>query len=193
MSFTSANLALVAHGNGKKLYIYDAGSDTMAQVAGDTYFNNVSGVQKFTADDVIFCLCADGDVFLRVTSVTADSATSSAGAILTTPTNGEGPWNGVVGSASGSITVPGISELGTGTGTAFALSRAPRIGEIVRIVQSGTATGGISVITSPAGVTIDAAGDRTLNFTGKGQNAALLGVSTTRWAIIGGNFSSISA
>lgn len=193
MTVDYTKLALVAHGNNKKLFYYDAGSDTMATVMADGYFNNLTGVQKIAADDIIFCQCADGDFWFRANSVNADNATASAGVVYGAQSGGDGPWNGVVGSASGSITVPGISELGTGTATAHVLSRAPRVGEVVRIAQTGTATGGISVITSSTGVTIDAAGDRTLNFTGKGQNAALLGVSTTRWVLIGGNFGSISA
>lgn len=195
MAVDYTKLALVAHGAGKKIYYYDAaaGSDSMATVAGATYFNNSSGNQNLAAKDLVFCQCSDGDLWLRIATVTALTATSSAGAVTTTPVSDEGPWNGVAGSASGSITAPGITELGTGTATAHVLSAAPVVGQRVRIVQTGTATGGISVVTSSAGVTVDAAGDRTINFTGKGQNATLLGVSTTRWVIISGNFGSISA
>lgn len=92
-------------------------------------------------------------------------------------------YYGVTGSASGSLTVPGIYELGTGTGTAFVLSGPPYVGARVRIYQAGSATGGKSVITDAAGSTINGQGDRTITFTGEGQAVSLVGVSATRWHI----------
>lgn len=181
MAFNTANLVNVYAGpQGSGVYHYDAGSDTMATVAASGYFNNTDDVVNLAVDDLIYCQCSDGDIWVRPASI-------SSGAVTCNVISGEGPWNGVAGSASGSITVPGITELGTGTATAHVLSAVPAIGAKVTIVQTGTATGGITVVTSSAGCTVDAAGDRTITFTGKGQSIKLVGVSPSRWVITGGN------
>lgn len=94
-------------------------------------------------------------------------------------------YMGVIGSASGSIEVPGISELGTGTASAHVLGAPPYLGARVDIAQGGTATDGISVVTNATGVAVNAKGNRTITFTGKGQFVSLIGVSATRWHVLG--------
>lgn len=180
MAYTSGNLHLRAGAPGNLSYYYDAGSDSMATVAASGYFNNSDDDLNLVADDLIFCQCTDGDMWLKVSAV-------SSGAVTTQLVSGEGPWNGVAGSASGSITVPGITELGTGTASAHVLGSAPSAGAKVTVTQTGTATTGITVVTDATGVTVDGAGSRTITLTGQGQGFDLLGVSTTRWAIVGGS------
>ncbi len=182
MAFNNATLSLIGHGRDNKLFIHDASSDTMATVATAGYFNNKDDDIRLAVDDLVMSLCGDGDFLQRVSAVD-----SSTGSVTTQPTSMNGPWRGVIGSASGSITVPGISELGTGTASAHVLSAAPYPGARVTIVQCGSATTGISVATNATTVTINGQGDRTITFDGEGQNVTLLGVSTTRWAIIGGD------
>ena len=94
-------------------------------------------------------------------------------------------YYGVTGSASGSLTVPGIYELGTGTGSAYVLSGPPYVGARVTIYQAGSATAGKSVITDASTSLLNGQSDRTATFTGEGQFLRLLGVSTTRWFIEG--------
>lgn len=180
MASDTANLVNLYSGpQGSGVYHYDAGSDTMATVAASGYFNNTDDNQNLAADDIIFALCSDGDIALRVASVSSGTVTCNVMSL-------DGPWNGVVGSASGSITVPGVSEIGTGTATAHVLSGAPTLGAKVTIFQAGSATGGITVVTNATGVSLNNQGDRTITFTGEGQFVSLLGVSTTRWALVGG-------
>src|SRR5688572_2492741 len=92
-------------------------------------------------------------------------------------------YMGVIGSASAAIEAPGITELGSGTGSAFVLSAAPFFGARVTITHTGSATSGRSVITDSTSVTINNQGDRTITFDEEGDYVDLLGVSTTRWSI----------
>lgn len=180
MAYTSANLAnLVGAAPGNGVYFYDGGSDTMATVAAAGYFDNDNNL-LFAVDDLIFCQCSDGDIWIRVGSI-------SSGAVTANVVSGEGPWNGVIGASVGTVTVPGITEIGTGTATAHTMSAAPFIGARVVVTQMGTATGGITVVTSSVGVSVNPQGNRTISFTGQGQSVTLLGVSTTRWVVTAAN------
>jgi hypothetical protein len=91
---------------------------------------------------------------------------------------------GVIGSASASITVPGITEIGTGTASAFVLSAAPYLGARVDIYNAGSATAGVTVVTDSTSVTLNGQGDRTVTFLAEGNAISLFGVSTTRWHIM---------
>lgn len=177
MAYTAGNLSLRPGAPGELFYYYDAGSDTMATVAVAGYFNNTDDNLNLAVDDCIFCQCTDGDLWVRVSAISSGSVTVQAMSL-------DGPWHGVIGSVSASITVPGITELGTGTATAHSLGGAPYIGAKVTITKSGTATGGVTIVTNATTVTIDAAGDRTITMNGKGQSVTLLGVSTTRWVVV---------
>lgn len=95
--------------------------------------------------------------------------------------------NDALGTASGSITVPGYTELNSATATAFVLSAAPYVGAVVGITKTGSATasGGVkTVVTNATGVTLNTTGDRTMTFDGEGDSVILVGVSTTRWQVI---------
>lgn len=178
MAFDTAKFSLIGHGRGNKYYLHDAGSDSMATVATAGYFNNTDDNLNLAADDVILSICSDGDMWHRVSAV-------SSGSVTTQPMSGEGPWRGVVGSASAALSV-GVNEIGTGTATAFTLP-TPYVGARMRVFQAGSATGGISVATDATTVTLNGQGDRTITFDAEGDNVSLLGVSTTRWAILGGS------
>jgi len=86
--------------------------------------------------------------------------------------------------ASGSITVPGYTELNSGTGSAYVLSAAPYTGAVLGIMQTGSATAGKSVVTNATTVTLNTQGDRTMTFNAEGDFAVLVGVSTTRWQLV---------
>ena len=179
MAYTAGNLALVTEGAvGNLIYYYDAGSsDTMATVAASGYFNNTDDDLNLVVDDLIFCQCSDGDIWLKVSAV-------SSGSVTTQMVSGEGPDNGVIGSASAALGV-GISEIGTGTATAFVLP-TPYGGAKVAVFKSGTATAGETFVTDATTVTLSAAGDRTISINTKGNNFTLVGVSTTRWRVVAG-------
>ena len=93
-------------------------------------------------------------------------------------------YMGVIGSASAEVEVPGISELGTGTGSAFVLNAAQYFGARVDLFKSGTATAGNTIVTNATTVTLNGKGDRTITFTGEGDHVSLFGVSTTRWHVM---------
>lgn len=109
-------------------------------------------------------------------------ANSETYPVLTeSPTNRR--YMGVIGSASAEIEAPSVTEIASGTGSAFALSAAPYLGARTTIVHTGTATAGKTVVTNASGVTINNQADRTITFNGEGDSVTLLGVSATRWVI----------
>lgn len=183
MAFDSSNLVLLASGpNGQLLYAYEAGSDSMATVAAAGYFNNSDDDLNLTVNDKIEAACSDGDVTLRVESL-------SSGSVTTTPL-GDGPYRGDVSAANATLAF-GFSEIGSGTGSTFTLP-TPVVGAKVRVQYNGTATAVREVVTSATGVTINAQGDRTIPLDSEGHWIELKAVSTTRWAILGGNYGTLA-
>lgn len=179
MAFDTSTLVnLTSAPPGSNVYYHDAGSDSMATVLTAGYFNNSDDNQNLVADDIIFSQCTDGDIWHKVSAV-------SSGSVTTQVVSGEGPWHGDKSTASQAFIV-GISELGTGTATAFS-TPVPYIGAKLTVFQSGTATVK-TVGVSSSGVTFDDPGNTTITLTGSaGANITLLGVSTSRWAVIGGS------
>ena len=92
--------------------------------------------------------------------------------------------NDAAATASGSITVPGYTELNSGTASAFVLSAAPYAGAVLGIAQTGTATSGKTVVTDSTSVTLNTQGDRTMTFNAEGDSVLLVGVSSTRWQVV---------
>ncbi len=93
-------------------------------------------------------------------------------------------YMGSTGSASGSIEVPGVTEIASGTGSAFVLGAAPYLGARVDLIHTGSATAGRTIVTNATTVTLNPQGDRTITFTGEGDFVSLLGVSATRWVVM---------
>lgn len=177
MAYTAGKLHLSAGAPGKLTYFYDAQSDTMAQVAVSGYFNNSDDVLALAVDDIIFAVCADGDVFLRVVSL-------SSGAVTTVPVAGSSPHNGTVGASSGSALSVGDSEIGTGTASSY-VAPAPVIGAEFSVVQTGTATAGLTIAGSATTTVFTAAGATILTLTGQGAYVRAKAISATRYRIIG--------
>lgn len=174
MAFTTANLTNVYSGpQGSGVYHYDAGDDSMATVAAAGYFNNTDDNQVLAADDTILAVCSDGDMFLRVVSL-------SSGSVTTAPMSFEGPWNGTFGSASGPVSL-GINE-DSGTASTFTLA-APVVGRKLTIYKSTTSSGHVFT-TDSTGTTLNAGGDRTITLDAVDTSIELLGVSTTRWVVL---------
>lgn len=172
-----ANGTLVANASaapGNQIYYHDAVADTMATVLAAGYFNNSDDNLNFAVDDLIFSQCTDGDMWHKVSAL-------SSGSVTTQLVSGEGPYNGVIGTASVALSV-GITELGTGTATAFALP-TPYIGAKVTVIQMGTLARTVTVSTS--GVTLNGQGSTIVTYTAdEGETTTFLGVSITRWALI---------
>lgn len=180
MAFVNTNLVLNASAApGNAVYYHDAVADTMVTVLTAGYFNNTDDDLNLVADDLIFSQCGDGDIWHKVSAV-------SAGSVTTQLVSGEGPWNGDV--STGTAGVPllaGVSELGTGTATDFG-TITPYIGAKITAFQSGTATVNTISISS-SGVTFNEKGDTTITITAGTGGVSLLGVSATQWAIVGGS------
>lgn len=177
MAIDVTKLHLRAGAPGDLTYTYDAGSDSMATVAASGYFNNSDDDINLVADDLIFCQCSDGNMWLRVSSV-------SSGTVTTQFAGGDLPSNGVVGSASADLSV-GYSEIGTGTGSAFTLP-TPYAGARVNVFKAGSATAGESFVTDATTVTVNGQGDRTITIDAEGDNFELTGVSSTQWRVVSG-------
>lgn len=178
MAFATANLVnLVGAAPGSGLFHYDAGSDTMATVATAGYFNNTDDNVNLAVDDVILAICSDGDMLLKVGSV-------SSGSVTTYRVGNHGEWNGAFGSASVTIGY-GISEL-TGTATNFLLP-APYPGAEITVIKTGTSDASQVFVTDSTSTTLDDAGDRNIGVDAQFESFTILGVSTTRWVITGGN------
>ena len=71
MAINTANLTLLADGNGFHLYYYDGGTDTLATIMASDYFNNEDDDLNLGADDQIMVKAADGFQTIRVDTVTA--------------------------------------------------------------------------------------------------------------------------
>ena len=182
MAFNTANLVNVYSGPpGSGVYHYDAGSDSMATVFAAGYFNNTDDNQGLAADDTILCVCSDGDLFLRVASVSSGSVTTSAMSL-------EGPWNGAAGSASAALSL-GITEH-SGSASTFTLP-TPVVGETVTVFKSATASGKVYT-TDATDVTLSAGGERTITLDAQGAMFKLLAVTTTRWVVIASNNATIA-
>lgn len=144
MAYDKTDLHLLPVAPGSTRYEYDAGSDTMATVLGTSgtgYFDNgPDDAPKLVAGDMIFCKCTDGNMLLKVASVTA-----STGAVVCQWAGGDLPvqtW--ATGTAAGDFGMkPGYYEVGTSiaTGTRGVLP-TPYAGLEVKVfkVDSGTQT-----------------------------------------------------
>lgn len=197
MAFTNANLHLRPGAPGDLSYNYDAGSDTMATVAAAGYFNNSDDDLALVVDDYIRCQCADGNMWLRVGSISSGSVTTQfAGGNLPLGTLGTNTNTATTG-ASAALAKPvavGQYEEGTlhSTASRYALE-APYPGAEVIVRRDNSATlghvfdaGG----SGATGVTFDSVGNRRFTLLTEGDYFHVLGVSTTRWRILGSNLAS---
>ena len=198
MAFTASNLHLRAGAPGDLSYTYDAGSDAMATVIAAGYFNNTDDDINLVAEDRIWCQCTDGNMWLRVSSVSSGSVTTQfAGGnlpIQTFATGTAGPL---------ALLSVGFYEVGTSIATAsrnVLPTPYPGAEVMVRKVDSGTApfnfdagacASDISIgLGGGTGVTYDAVGNRRITMRYEGESFHVVGSSTSRWRIQSMNFRS---
>lgn len=149
MAYTASTLYLSGGGApGFSHYLYQT-TDTMATVLplqGTGYFTFAPGTvsgPKLVAGDRIFCQCSDGNMWLKVASVTA-----SSGAVVCQYAGGNLPirtW--ATGTAAGDFGMsPGYYEIDTNisTGTRGVLP-VPYPGIEVKIYRPGSATQGVTI------------------------------------------------
>ena len=184
MAYTAGSLHLRAGAPGDLMYTYDAGSDTMFTVATAGYFNNTDDDLNLVVEDLIFCDCTDGNMWLRVTSISSGSVTCQyAGGDLPTLA----PATDTDATLGGGFTTAGYAEYGTslnGTATRFVLP-TPYKGCVVHVqkVDAGTQEcefdAGGSGATS---ITYDGSNRRIL-LKNEGEGFRVRATSATRWRI----------
>lgn len=188
MAYTAGNLHLRAGAPGDLTYTYDAGSDAMATVAAAGYFNNTDDDLALVADDLIWCQCTDGNLWLRVSAVSSGSVTTQfAGGNL--PINTPATGTAV---ALGAAMVVGRYEIGTSISTATRLALpVPYPGAEVLVVKvdSGTQVmhidaGGSASAAAGTSIVYNAKGDRRFRLTYDGEGFHVVGSSTSRWRIM---------
>lgn len=195
MAYTAGNLHLLAGAPGDLSYTYDSGSDTQATVATAGYFNNTDDDLNLTVDDVIWCQCADGNMWLRVASLSSGSVTCQfAGGNVPIQASASGVTTRVA------LTV-GHYVLGSahGTSTRYVLP-APYPGAEV-IVRRGSGSGAV-VLRVDAGTntavgfgatTIAVAGRRSIRLVREGEGFHVRASGSTRWDVISYNYMSTGA
>lgn len=196
MAYTAGALHLGAGAPGELAYTYDAGSDTMAQVLVVGYFNNKDDGLNLVAEDLIYCHCTDGYMWLKVASVVA-----ATGVVTTQYAGGNLPIQTfATGTAAGDFGLKvGYYEIGTsvyGTGTRAVLP-VPYPGAEVRVVKidsgttithfdAGASASNISwvdgTVGGGTGVTYDGTARR-MNLVQRGDQFHVVGSSTSRWRI----------
>ena len=195
MAYTAGNLHLLAGAPGDLSYTYDAAADTQATVTVAGYFNNTDDDLNLTVDDLIWCQCADGNMWLRVSAISSGSVTMQFA-------GGSVP---IQASASGVTTrvalVVGHYVLGSahGTSTRYVLP-APYAGAEV-IVQRGSGSGGHSIDidagTNTAvgfgATTIAVAGRRTIRLARSLEGFHVRASGTTRWDMVSIQYSATGA
>lgn len=190
MAFTPGNLHLQPGAVGDMHYIYDAGADTMKDVITSGYFNNTDDAVNLQAEDLIWCQCGDGNLFVRVSSVASGVVTTQfAGGNLPIQTAA----TGTEAALSAAIGV-GIMEFGTSISTATRyILPTPYPGAEFRArrIDSGTQPMEFDAGGSGAtGITFDTTGNRRITTRFEGEWFHVVGSSTTRWRVYGQHFNS---
>lgn len=196
MAYTAGALHLRAGAPGELSYSYDAGDDTMAQVLVSGYFNNKDDGLNLVAEDLIFCMCTDGNMMAKVSAVVA-----STGVVTLQYAGGNKPINTWgTGTAAGDFGMKvGFYEVGTTVSTS---SRGvlptpyPGAEVIVRKIDSGTQSfdfdagacaSNISwvdgTVGGGTGVTYDGT-NRRITLRQEGEGFHVVASSTSRWRLM---------
>jgi len=192
MAYTAGNLHLLGVAPGDCSYTYDAGSDTMATVITAGYFNNTDDALGLAVDDLVWCQCTDGNVWVRVSALSSGSVTVQfAGGNLPIQTHATG-----TAAPQGALLSVGYYEVGTSIATASrSVLPTPYPGAEVRVrkVDSGTMNFGFDAGASDSevsvglgggtGVTYDSVGNRRIILRFEGESFHAVGSSTSRWRL----------
>lgn len=181
MAYTAGNLHLRAGAPGEQTYTYEAGADTMATVIASGYFNNSDDNLNLVAEDLIFCKCSDGHVWVKVSAV-------SSGTVTTQVISGDTPvQTHATGTAAALTTLSvGYYEVGTSIATASrSVLPTPYPGARLTVfkVDSGTQVFSFDAGGSGAtGITYDGT-NRRIILRAEGESFSVVGSSTTRWRL----------
>lgn len=196
MAYTQGNLYLVGSYPANASYNYDAGSDTMATVHASGYFKNSDSADadiafNLTVDDLIWCQCGDGNMWLRVSAISSGSVTTQyAGGNLPIQTLSTG-----TAVALGAVMESGLYDIGTSVSTATRVAlRVPYPGAEIIVNKADTGTriihfdaGNSATAAQGTSVVYNANGDRRFLLRYQGEGFHVVGSSTSRWRIISMN------
>lgn len=171
MAFDTQYLVLLAHGNDKKLWYYDAdaNSETLATVAASGYFNNTDDDVRLSADDLITVKGTDGVTTFEVTSV-------SSGSVSTRDIRNRALHTG----STASNLLPGVNLLAGTTAGTHNLP-VPTAGDSLLIIGTGAAS---HVISSTASISLGSTGATTITLGGIGSGVELLAASSTQYLVL---------
>ena len=200
MAFGASNLHLSPVAPGSNVYWYRT-SDTMAAVLdinGDGYFDNgPDAAPKLAVDDLVYAICTDGKMWLKVSAVGA-----TTGIVTVQYYGGNLPirtW--ATGTAAGDFGMsPGFYEVGTTVSTSSrGVMPVPYPGAELKVqkIDSGTqghefdagaSASNISwvdgTVGGGTGVTLDGT-NRRITLRMEGENFHVVGSSTSRWRLMG--------
>ena len=191
MAFVAANLHLRAGAPGDLSYAFDAVADSMATVLAVGYFNNADDNLNLTAEDMIWCQCGDGNMWLRVSSVAAGGAvtTQFAGGNLPIRTPATGTAVERASLLVGFYEIGSATAAGDCTASRYVLPTPyPGAEVIVRRTDSGTLArhfdaGGSDTAAGETGPVFDNVGNRRIELKTEGEGFHVVGSSTTRWRL----------
>ena len=205
MAFTSTNLHLHPVAPGENVFMYDAGSDTMATVLANGYFLNTDGnnIANLAAEDKILCDCTDGNMWVKVSQASTTAVSCQyAGGDLPVRTFATGT------EAALAKAKVGFYEVGTSIATATrVVLPTPYSGAVVNVRKIGSGTQAIdfdagasasdvSLAASDGaagggtGVVYNADNDRRITLRMEGEGFQVRGSSTSRWRIYALNLTS---
>lgn len=190
MAYTAGALHLRAGAPGELVYTYDSGSDTMATVAAAGYFNNLNHGLNLVVEDVIYCQCVDGNMYLKVSA-----AVAATGVVTTQHAGGNLPIltaaTGTAAELSAALTA-GFMEYGSTISTAsrYVLPTPyPGAEFIARKVDSGTSPFEFDAGGSGAtAIVYDSVGNRRITSRYEGEGFHVVGSSTSRWRLYNFDF-----
>lgn len=198
MSFTAANLSLLNVAPGYRSLMYVTTDDTLATVLAGSYFDTgPDAAPKLVAGDMIYCICSDGNMWVKVDQVVASSGAVScffAGGDLPIRTYATGTEAGLA-----KLKV-GYYEVGTSIATATRLVLpTPYPGAEIKVfkVDSGTNGWDFCAGASASDVSLDASDgaagggtgvtydgtNRNILLNKEGEHFHLKASSTSRWRI----------
>jgi len=188
MAYTAGNLHLRAGAPGDLSYTYDGGTELLAPVLVAGYFNNEDDNLNLTADDVIWCQCADGNAWFRVLSVDSGSAVTLqfAGGNLPIQTFATGTVAAV------NKLLVGYYDCGTAIATATRMELpTPYAGAEVYVCKADSGTAGIEFTAGSATTMVfNNLNDRETTLYMQGDYFHAVGSSATRWRIMGQQYTS---
>lgn len=174
MAYVAGKLTSVGNSFGWTQYFYDAGTDGVVTVNTAGYFNNTDDKLNMGAGDEIFVKASDGNVTLKVISVSSGSVTTDIKEVGLPVETGTTTTN---------LRANGLSVLNSTAAQVFTMDPPYKGALKVLFAQIATTAASHTVNTGSTGITFEGTND-VATFDGAGDCLVLLGLSATRWAVL---------